>query len=71
MKYLMCPQCGSPLFYVQGKNGYVFFHVDFDKSIVPTKPEFDEVLGMQLDEINCSSCSWKGPLRKLKKVFFG
>ncbi len=71
MKFLMCPQCGSPLFYVQGRNGLLFFHVELDKNLKPTKSQFNEVLEMEIDEINCSSCSWKGPIRKLKKVFFG
>jgi hypothetical protein len=68
----MCPQCGSPLFYIADERGdYLFFHVALDCTIKPTKPAYDAAAGRELEEINCSSCSWKGPVRKLKKVFIG
>ncbi len=71
-KRLMCPQCGSPLFYIVNYNGReLFFNVNYDHEIKPTKPQFEEVALLSPEVINCAGCSWKGSVRKLKKVFFG
>lgn len=71
-KYKMCPQCGSPLFYVDDEKGNrLFFKVERETgAIEPTKPEYAAVLTMNLVEIKCSQCSWTGGLHKLKKVFY-
>lgn len=71
MKKLMCPQCGSPLLYVESADGKLYFNVDTELHIVPTKPEYEAVAGMALEEISCANCSWHGPVRRLKRVFAG
>ena len=71
-KYRMCPQCGSPLLYVDDEKGnHLFFKVEKETGeIEPTRPEYNAVLEMNLDEVKCSKCSWTGGLHKLKKVFY-
>lgn len=68
---LMCPQCGSPLLYVEDANGKkLFFTINReDRKINPTKPEFSAVLDMDIETVKCSQCSWSGGLFKLKKYF--
>lgn len=68
---LMCPQCGSPLLYVEDENGNkLFFTINReDGKIVPTSPEYNAVLDMEITEVKCSQCSWKGGIHKLKKYF--
>lgn len=68
---LMCPQCGSPLLYVTDENGIkLFFTINRqDGKIVPTKPEFNAILDMNIEVYYCSQCSWSGGKHKLKKYF--
>jgi hypothetical protein len=68
---LMCPQCGSPLLYVEDEHGNkLFFTIDRkDGKINPTKSEYNTVLEMDIEIIKCSQCSWKGGKHKLKKYF--
>ncbi len=71
-KWLMCPQCGAILFYVRTESGTnLFFKVNPERNLVPTREEFEQVVGLQPEQINCASCSWKGPVRKLKDRFIG
>ena len=71
-RYLMCPQCGAEILYIEDENGkQYFFRIERERGeIEPTKPEFDAVKGMDLSEIKCSQCSWKGGKHKLKKYFY-
>lgn len=71
-RYLMCPQCGSPILYIEDENGErYFFQIERETgAIEPTKPEFAAILEMDIQELRCSQCSWQGCIHKLKKYFF-
>ena len=67
-KLLLCPQCGMPLFYVVDEHGTrLYFHVSREREVLPTKPEHARARELTGDEIRCTSCSWRGPLRRLRE----
>ena len=70
-RYLMCPQCGAEILYVEKHGKQYFFRIERETGeLEPTKPEFDVVKELNIDELKCSQCSWGGGMHKLKKYFY-
>jgi hypothetical protein len=68
-RFLMCPQCGAISFYVRDSSATLrFFKVHPDKTLAHSVPPPEPP---DTSDINCASCSWHGPITKLKSVFFG
>lgn len=71
-RYLLCPQCGSHRFLVCPSGGKpVFFYVDIDRRPLPTETSRADLTGLDLTQVCCCGCSWKGALHKLVRFFSG
>jgi len=70
-RYLYCPQCGSPRFFVNPAPGAapVYFYVDADRRPQPTETSHAELNGHDFSTIACCGCSWTGGLHKLVGQF--
>jgi hypothetical protein len=68
MGFLLCPQCGAPLFFVEDEQGKrLYFHVGRARDVQPTKPEHDRARELAGGDIRCTGCSWRGPLTRLRE----
>lgn len=72
-RYLLCPQCGSPRFFVRDPlRGQIFFYVDGNGIPVPTETSPDtDLTNLDFASVSCCGCSWHGSLRKLVRIFSG
>ena len=67
-RYLICPQCNSPKFYVKNKNGeMVFFKVQDGGKIELSENSIGKDEGADFSVISCTGCSWEGRINKLIK----
>jgi hypothetical protein len=67
-QWLVCPQCGAPLFFVDdGRGTRLYFHVGIERDVLPTKPEYERARALAGGEIRCTGCSWRGPRARLRE----
>ncbi|MBU1247894.1 MAG: hypothetical protein KKB70_04275 [Proteobacteria bacterium] len=55
-----CPNCLGEKFFAEPPSGMVFFSVREDGSPQRTKPPFELIAGLVLQEIFCTGCGWHG-----------
>jgi len=67
MKFMVCPQCGTAVFYVTNKAGErLNVKVNRELEIIPTD-ETKQLDGFDLNVLYCLGCSWSGSVYQLKK----
>lgn len=67
-RWLLCPQCGAPLFFVERQSGLrMYFHVDPAREVLPTKPEYEPARELAAAGIRCTGCSWRGSTARLRE----
>lgn len=67
-RYLICPQCNSPKFYVKNNDGeMVFFKVVDGGEIELSENSADKGKNADFTIISCTGCSWEGRINKLIK----
>lgn len=72
-RYLLCPQCGSPRFFLRDpQRGTIYFYIADNGNPVPTETSPDtDLTNLDFTTVACCGCSWKGSLRKLVRIFTG
>lgn len=67
MKFMVCPQCGTAVFYVKNEAGErLNVKVNRELEVVP-KDETINLKGFDLEVLFCLGCSWRGSLNQLKR----
>ena len=61
-----CPVCGSLTFYIETPTGLVFFKVTSEGRAISTRDLEADLPGLDLSDICCTSCSFRGSLAELK-----
>lgn len=64
--YHLCPKCKIRRFFVIHNNERVIFQVKKTGEVEIIKPEHLKPEELDLSEISCLGCSWKGTLNNLK-----
>lgn len=73
IRYLLCPQCGDRRFYLTTDAGErIYCKIDWNGMVlVGSPPTVTSPENCDLHDFACCGCSWRGPVRKLVRVFSG